>query len=286
MYRLVEQKPERVLRYILYLQLALWTLIPAFTYASAPIDVMENIGWGREWQWGYYKHPPLQAWLTYGAFMLGNGRMWPIYALSQLCVVATQLGVFSLTRDIAGARRGLWAVALFSITYYATLPTPEFNTNVLQMPLWIWAAVALRRAILTGRARWWLALAATVAASLYAKYSVAVLVGGLVAGLVARPDGRASLKSPWPWAAVAVCLAICAPQLRWLWSVDFLPLRFTEIRNHAPNLIDRVHDAGAFVVGQLLDFSAAGLVLLIAGARPSPAEPGKADDRRYMLVLT
>jgi 4-amino-4-deoxy-L-arabinose transferase-like glycosyltransferase len=284
-YRLFEQKPERVLRYVLYLQLVLWTLIPAFTYASAPLDVLENIGWGREWQLGYYKHPPLQAWLSYGAFLLGNGRMWPIYLVSQLCVVATQLGVFALVRDIAGARRGLWAVLLFAVSYYATLPTPEFNANVLQMPLWIWSALALRRALVSGNPLWWFALAATLSLCLYAKYSVVVLLAALVLALVARRDGRKALRSPWPWLAGLAALAACAPQLWWLRSADFLPLTFTADRNATPGLADRAADIGSFLGSQALDLIVSVAVLLIAGARRSPVAPESSDDRRFVLVL-
>ncbi|MDB5452210.1 MAG: hypothetical protein JWO33_788, partial [Caulobacteraceae bacterium] len=216
MVRLFEQKPERILRYVLFLQLLLWAAIPAFTYASAPLDVVENIGWGREWQLGYYKHPPLQAWLTYGAWLPGGGHAWPIYVLSQVCVVLTQLGLFALARDVAGAKRGVWAVLLFSVCYYATFPTPEFNANVLQMPLWIWSAFALRRAILRGGPVWWLLLGALLAVAFYAKYSVVVLVGTLAVALLLQPKGRAALASPWPWLGAALAAALVAPQLVWL----------------------------------------------------------------------
>jgi hypothetical protein len=31
--------------------------------ASLPLDVVsDGLSWGHEWQWGYYKHPPLPSW--------------------------------------------------------------------------------------------------------------------------------------------------------------------------------------------------------------------------------
>ncbi len=287
MYRLFEQKPERVLRYILYLQLVLWTVVPVLTYAAAPLDVVENIGWGREWQLGYYKHPPLQAWISYAGFLFGHGRMWPIYLISQICVVLTQLGLFSLARDIAGARRALWAAVLFSVSYYATLPTPEFNANVLQMPLWMWAAFSLRRAIIRRTPWWWLALAGLLSLALYAKYSVIVLVVTLAAALLSQAQGRRALASPWPWLAAVAAIAACAPQLWWLKSVDFLPLTFTADRNATPGLVDRLVDIGDFLGGQALDLIFSLAVLAIAGARRSmSAGPaGPLNDRRFVAVL-
>ena len=209
--------------------------------------------------------------------------------LSQVCVVLTQLGLFVLARDIVGPRRGLWAVLLFSVCYYATFPTPEFNANVLQMPIWIWAGFALRRAILRGGV-WWLALGALLALGLYAKYSIAVLVGALAIAVLTQPKGRAALASPWPWAGAALAAALVAPQLVWLKSVDFLPLTFTAERNAAPGVLERMADIGEFLGGQALDQVAAVLVLALAGARWRPrAEPETAsgfDERRFVAVLT
>ena len=44
--------------------MALWTLVPALTHHNLPLDVIEQTAWGAEWQLGYFKHPPMAAWLT------------------------------------------------------------------------------------------------------------------------------------------------------------------------------------------------------------------------------
>lgn len=288
MIRLFEQRPERFLRLLLIAQLMLWTLIPVFTHANAPLDVVENIGWGREWQMGYYKHPPLQAWLTYGAFLGAGGRMWMIYGLSQVCVVLTQLGNFVLVRDIAGPKRALWAVVLFGLVYYATLATPKFNADLLQMPIWIWSAFALRRAIIRRTAVWWLALGALLALGLYTQYSVLVLIAALAIATLSQHSGRSSLILPWPWLAAGLTATICTPQLIWLKSVDFLPLTYTADRDATATLVDRAHDIGAFLGGQVLAQVLAVVVLLIAGARlaAKPTEPaGPFNDRLFVLIM-
>lgn len=288
MVRLFEQSPQRFLRILLFAQLVLWTAIPAFTYAGAPLDVLENIGWGREWQLGYYKHPPLQAWVTYAAWLAGGGKVWAIYLLSQLVIVATQLGLFALAKDIVGPKRALWAVVLFSLAYYVNLPSPELNNNILQMPFWIWSAYALRRAIVKPGPVWWLALAALLALTLYTKYSVVVLVAVLALALLTQAKGRATLRTPWPWMGGVVALALVAPQLWWLRSVDFMPLTFIADQNKTPGLGGRLAGIGSFLGGQVLDLILVGAMLLILGAKrsaPGSAREDGFDERRFVAVL-
>lgn len=50
-----------------------WTLLPTLTQPSAPLDAVEMLFFGREWQWGYFKHPPLPAWLAEAAFRVCGG---------------------------------------------------------------------------------------------------------------------------------------------------------------------------------------------------------------------
>jgi 4-amino-4-deoxy-L-arabinose transferase-like glycosyltransferase len=291
--RLFETKPERFLVFVLIAQALLWTVIPALCYANAPLDVIENISWGHEWrQMGFYKHPPLQAWLTQAAWVGGGGRVWMIYLFSQAAIVLTQWALFTLGRDVAGAKAGLWAVLLFSLVYYANLPSPEFNTNVVQMPIWAWAAVALHRAINRRGPLWWLLLALTLALALYAKYSVVILIGTLAAALFSQSKGRASLRTPWPWLAGVLALALVMPQLLWLRGVNFLPLTYTADLNGGLGLLDRLVSVAGFLGGQILDHLAMILLLVVAGAglfrrapETEPAFESEAQDRRFVAVL-
>lgn len=289
MVRLFENKPERFLLWMLIAQIVLWTAIPALCYGNAPLDVVENIAWGREWQMGYYKHPPLQAWLTEIAYLGGGGRIAGIYLVSQLCIAATQLALFALAREIAGAKAALWTVILFSLVYYCNLPSPEFNTNVVQMPLWALAGLALHRAI-NGKRVWWLALAVALAGGLYAKYSVVILIGTLALVVLTSAKGRAALKSPWPWLAAVLAAVLVAPQLIWLRNVEFLPLKFAAELNDT-GFVDRLRSAASFVGAQAVDHILVVLLLVIGGAgftyrgASDPALPATEEDRRFAAVL-
>src|SRR3989304_2655537 len=43
---------------------ALWTILPTVFYLNLPLDLIESLTYGREWQLGYDKLPPLPWWLV------------------------------------------------------------------------------------------------------------------------------------------------------------------------------------------------------------------------------
>jgi 4-amino-4-deoxy-L-arabinose transferase-like glycosyltransferase len=228
---------------------------------------MENIGWGREWQLGYASHPPLQAWLTMIAVSLGGGSVWPVYVLSQLALILTYLPLYLLGREAADQRTALFAVLIYSLVYYANWPTPEFNANVVQMPIWAGAAWLLWRAIATGRLSWWIALGMCCALAVYAKYSAVILFGALIAASLAIPEGRRAYRTAGPYAAVVLAIFAISPHLQWLWSVDFLPVRFAEGRAGRPEGLQRFAEPLRFVGAQVLDHLLPAIVLTASGVR-------------------
>jgi hypothetical protein len=43
---------------------AVWTILPYVFYPNLPLDLIEALTYGREWQLGYDKLPPLPWWLV------------------------------------------------------------------------------------------------------------------------------------------------------------------------------------------------------------------------------
>ena len=72
------------LGHLVAVQLLIWALLPGLLVDSLPLDVVEGAYWGREWQWGYYKHPPFPAWVLH-LFHASLGDIGP-FLLSQLCI--------------------------------------------------------------------------------------------------------------------------------------------------------------------------------------------------------
>ena len=65
----VAAAPGRALAAVLALHAAVWTLLPALLYLNLPLDLIEALMYGREWQLGYDKLPPLPWWLVEAAHL-------------------------------------------------------------------------------------------------------------------------------------------------------------------------------------------------------------------------
>ena len=48
----------------LALHAGVWTALPTLLYPNLPLDLIEALVYGREWQLGYDKLPPLPWWLV------------------------------------------------------------------------------------------------------------------------------------------------------------------------------------------------------------------------------
>src|SRR5947209_5415686 len=83
----VTDAPARAFAAFLALHAAVWTLLPTLLYANLPLDLIEALMYGREWQLGYDKPPPLPWWLVEAAYRL-TGHDFAYYLLAQIAVVA------------------------------------------------------------------------------------------------------------------------------------------------------------------------------------------------------
>lgn len=237
----------------------LWTLTPALTHAGLPLDVVEGYAIGHEWVVGFYKHPALPAWLLEASRLLTGRTGWPAYLVSALCVAATYAAVYALGRDMMDRHRAAAGTLLLTGVLYFSWVVPEFNHNVVQMPLWMGVILALWRARRSASARAWMLLGAVSALSLYAK-----LAGGLllaVAGAYVLTDARMrrQLATPAPWLGLAVFCVGVAPLLHWLVQTDFLALAYAAERAQGGR-------AGTVVMFLLKQIASAGGLLLLAAA--------------------
>lgn len=247
---------------LLSLQLMVWALMPGVLVESLPLDVVEGIAWGQEWQWGYYKHPPLPAWVLY-LFHRAFGDVGP-FLLSQLCIGLTLFCVWRLGCRILGRPRAAFGTLALLGVYFFTWPTIEFNHNVAQMPIWAAAVLLFHRAISHWRYRDWLLLGLVAGLGLLTKYSFVMLLAAMFLWLLVQPELRAGLLKPHPWMGVLVMGAVCFPHLLWLFDHEFLPFSYASARAAAA-AGDGWLGPLRFLLVQLLDHLPLLLVLLLAG---------------------
>jgi len=225
----IRQHPTQAFLTFLVLHAVVWTVLPALFFINLPLDLIEGLVYGREWQLGYDKLPPLPWWMLEATYRLFGPDLF-FYALSQLTVLATFALIWVMARQLVGPVGALVAILIIDGMHYFTFTASKFNHDVVQLPFWAMTGFAYWAALRGGRTVHWALLGLGIGMAVWAKYFVVVQVLPLVLfGLFDR-DARQSLATPGPWIAVAVALVVMAPHLVWLMQNDFLPFTYADAR--------------------------------------------------------
>lgn len=278
-------RPHRTFGIALAAYVGAWWLAQVLTQRNLPLDAIEMLVWGREWQLAYWKHPPLPAWILDLLYSLGGGRQAILYLASPLFVAATFWAVWRLGRRMLPAPLALAALLpLPGLAYYG-FTAPEFNHNVAQFPFFALVPLLLHRAMTGsgGAAREalldWLLLGLVGGLALYAKYSTPPLLLAAALLLLCHPIGWRTLAGRGPWVALGVFLLVATPHVLAVWSLDFLPLGTPAMRAaQASEWWHRLWFPLRFVAGQLFN-CLGGLLILAALALPGRATSGLGDPR-------
>ena len=117
--------------------LILWTLIPALTNNNLPLDTIEALAWGSNFDWGFNKHPPASAFFLEIFYQIFGPQDWAYYLLSQIFVIIAFIVVFKFAEELLKNKTlSLISVLLLESIYFYNFTTPEFNVNVCQLPFW------------------------------------------------------------------------------------------------------------------------------------------------------
>ena len=117
--------------------LVLWTLVPALKNNNLPLDTIEALAWGSNFDWGFNKHPPGSAFFPEVFFQIFGPQDWAYYLLSQIFVVIAFIVVFKFANELFKNKTlSLISVLLLEGIYFYNFTSPEFNVNVCQLPFW------------------------------------------------------------------------------------------------------------------------------------------------------
>jgi 4-amino-4-deoxy-L-arabinose transferase-like glycosyltransferase len=236
-------------------------------------DEAQYWAWSLHPAFGYYSKPPMVAWLIRATTALLGEDAAAIRIAAPLLHFGTSLVIYELAARLYDARTAQW-----SAIAYATLPGVSASAAIISTdaPLLFFWAVALYafvRAREPGGGRWWIMVGAAAGMGLLSKYAMAFwLLSALLYLLLFRDERR---HLPSFLAAVALALAIYAPNFLWNWAHDFASYRHTR---------DNANLGGAlFHPARLLEFLGeqfavfgpvffASLIAMVALARRTLAE--------------
>ena len=248
---------------LLALNLAAWTLYAAISHSSEAIheDMTEAYVWGREFQLGYYKHPPFWAWIAGLWFLVLPVKGWTFSMLSVLNANVGLLGAWFLIGRFAGGKRRWAATVLLLLTPCYSFLALKYNANAIFLSLWPWMAYYFVRSIDGGLRRDAVLFGVLSAAAMLSKYYAVVLLLACFAAACLHPRRKAYFASVSPYVSAATAALLLAPHVWWLVATGFLPIHYAE-GEASLTLFQSLHNA----VGYLLDCLALfGFVLLLVG---------------------
>jgi len=153
----IDRRPQAALAAFLGLHVIVWTALPALLYPNLPLDLIEALTYGREWQLGYDKLPPLPWWLVEAIYRL-IGLDAAYYALAQVAVAGAFVAVWAVAFPLVGPCGALVALLIIDGLHYFHYTAAKFNHDVIQLPLWALAGYAYWAAMRGGRMIHWVML--------------------------------------------------------------------------------------------------------------------------------
>ncbi len=192
------------------------------------VDESYMVASGRVLSLGYFDHPPIAWWLSWGASHLFGSETAALVRLPFIAMFAVSTWLmYRLGCAIAGARAGLWAAVLLNISpvFGVTTGTWVLPDGPLDCAL-LGAALCLVHALERRTLGWWLGTGLCAGAALLSKYSAALtIVGGFLYLLTSRHHRRL-LVTLKPWLAALIAAAMFAPVLAWNAHHDWASFAF------------------------------------------------------------
>ena len=248
----------------------LWTIYGTVTKTPQGYnpDMTELIAWSRDLAFGYFKHPPLAAWITAAWFAVFPLTEFSYYLLAMLMPVAALWIAWRLSADYLDIQKRVFGLALLTLVPFFNFHALKYNVNTVLMPLWAATALCFLRSYRMRHAGYAALAGLAAAACMYGKYwSIFLLAGLLIAALIDRRRA-AYFRSPAPWITIAVGALALAPHLVWLVHNDFAPVVYARVAHVPKPLAEVTLSALGYLAGSIA-YAAVPLIAVAVAARPS-----------------
>lgn len=201
----------------------LWVNNPQYGWHRDELDMLDN---ARALAWGYVSYPPLAPFLARIALALFGPSLIGVRLFASVAMAAVMVFAGLIARELGGGRlaQALAAVAT-GISPIQLLAGTMFSYSSFDCLWWVLTAYLVIRLLKSADARWWLAIGLVFGLGMMTKYLFAVLIAGVVIGVLLTPTRR-FLRSPWLWVGAALSLVLVLPNLAWQIRHGFISLEF------------------------------------------------------------
>lgn len=172
--------------------------------------------WSKHLAGGYYDHPPMVAVVIRLGTMIAGDTEFGVRLVSILLALPMSFAVYRATVLLFdSAKAAASAAVLLNVMLMVAAGTVIVTPDAPLMAASSFVLLCLAKLFVSGRGAWWLGVGAAVGAALLSKYTALFFGPVILIWLLAVPELRRWLRTPWPYLGGLVALAIFSPVLIW-----------------------------------------------------------------------
>ena len=204
-----------------------WTIYGTFGLnGGVHEDMLEAWVWGKEAQLGYFKHPPVFAWLAGAWFQVMPRADWAFYVLAALNSAAGLWAIWLLAGLFLEGRQRLAAVLVAMLTPLYGVLALKFNANSVLLAIWPLATYFFISSLRERRAADSIGLGVMCGIAMLSKYYSTLLLAAFFVVAVHHANRRRYWRSFAPYLAFGVFLLTIAPHVYWLVQANGVTLDY------------------------------------------------------------
>ncbi len=229
-------------------------------------DELATLDDARNLAWGYPGYPPVTAFFARISLILFGTDLVGFRFFASLAQAIAVVLAGLMARDLGGGRWAQLFAAVASVPFCigggALMQYVSFDYLA-----WVLVAFFVVSSCASEDSRFWVPVGASIGFGMLAKYTMAFLGVGVVAGLLLT-EARRYVRSRWFWIGVTLAIVIFLPNLLWQWRHDFVALAILKAV-HARDV--GLGHASRFLLDQLRfsPLAVAGLYFYLFSARGS-----------------
>lgn len=191
--------------------------------------------WSRRLAPGYLDHPPAIALFVRAGIALLGATTLGVRLGSVIAGALASVILVRVARSLGGDRNSFRAAAIIACMPLAQIGLGLATPDAPLLLFWALALAALVAALVAPRRDdtlprasplAWALLGIALGCALSAKYTALLLGAGISIALISHPTLRCVLATPGPYLALALALAIVAPNIAWNGQHDWASVRY------------------------------------------------------------
>ena len=185
-------------------------------------DETYYLSWSRFPAWGYYDHPPMVAWwIAAGTRLLGETPLG-VRLLFVLSSIPTSWALYATGHRLFDRKVAALAVLWINATLLVGVGGISATPDAPSVMFWALVTFGFALVVRTDNGAWWLAVGVAAGLGVASKLTDLFLGLGLLLALIAAPELRRWLRSPWLVVGGAAACLVFLPVFLWNTGHDWI----------------------------------------------------------------